>query len=205
MKLLDFGIAQMLTERRIGRADGLLTRVGQRAMTLDYAVAGTDSRRRRDHGDRCLCVSASSSTSCSAGRRAHASTSASLNDREREVLDRDVIDPSRALADGRRRGVPLSADEIAAQARTTSRSARRRLRGDLDTIVRTALHRDPARRYASVEALARDIERHLAGLPIAARPDAYDLPRRQVRRPPSHRRGGDGTRGAAASLWQRSR
>jgi tetratricopeptide (TPR) repeat protein len=48
---------------------------------------------------------------------------------------------------------------------------RRRLAGDLDTIVMMSLRQDPARRYASVEALARDIERHLAGLPVSARPD----------------------------------
>jgi eukaryotic-like serine/threonine-protein kinase len=48
----------------------------------------------------------------------------------------------------------------------------RRLRGDLDTIVRTALHPDPRLRYGSVETLAEDVRRHLAGLPIAARPDS---------------------------------
>lgn len=48
-----------------------------------------------------------------------------------------------------------------------------RLRGDLDTIVATCLNPDPARRYASAAALKRDLERHLAGLPIEARPDAF--------------------------------
>jgi len=48
---------------------------------------------------------------------------------------------------------------------------RRRLRGDLDTIVMTALRQAPERRYASADALAEDLRRHLAGLPIRARPD----------------------------------
>ncbi len=43
-------------------------------------------------------------------------------------------------------------------------------RGDLDTIVAKALEKDMARRYASAEALAQDIRRHLADRPIAARP-----------------------------------
>jgi tetratricopeptide (TPR) repeat protein len=43
------------------------------------------------------------------------------------------------------------------------------LRGDIDAIVATATAEEPARRYASVEALATDIERHLAALPINAR------------------------------------
>ena len=49
----------------------------------------------------------------------------------------------------------------------------RRLRGDLDTIVAIALHKDPARRYASAERLADDILRHLDGRPIEARADSF--------------------------------
>jgi eukaryotic-like serine/threonine-protein kinase len=48
---------------------------------------------------------------------------------------------------------------------------RRRLKGDLDVIVMKALQKDPARRYASVRALAEDIQRHCAGHPVRARPD----------------------------------
>ena len=44
------------------------------------------------------------------------------------------------------------------------------LEGDLDIIVLTALLREPERRYPSVEAFSEDIRRHLARLPIAARP-----------------------------------
>jgi eukaryotic-like serine/threonine-protein kinase len=47
----------------------------------------------------------------------------------------------------------------------------RLLRGDLDTIVLKALSREPSRRYASAEALAEDIRRHLGGHPVQARRD----------------------------------
>jgi serine/threonine-protein kinase len=46
---------------------------------------------------------------------------------------------------------------------------RRALRGDLDGIVLTALAPEPERRYASVEALAADLSRHLDGRPVSAR------------------------------------
>jgi serine/threonine-protein kinase len=49
---------------------------------------------------------------------------------------------------------------------------RRRLRGDLDLIVQTALHKEPLRRYQSAADLKQDLVRFLAGLPVAARPDS---------------------------------
>jgi len=49
---------------------------------------------------------------------------------------------------------------------------RRRLSGDLDTIVRRAMHKEPSRRYASVEQFSEDIRRHLVGLPVIARRDS---------------------------------
>ena len=46
-----------------------------------------------------------------------------------------------------------------------------RLRGDLDNIVLKALEKQPDRRYLHVEQLSEDIERHLDGRPVIARPD----------------------------------
>jgi len=44
---------------------------------------------------------------------------------------------------------------------------------DLDVLCLTAMHSEPARRYASVEALIRDIDHFLNGQPLDARPDAW--------------------------------
>jgi serine/threonine protein kinase/tetratricopeptide (TPR) repeat protein len=42
---------------------------------------------------------------------------------------------------------------------------------DLDVVCLTAMHKDPARRYGSVEALMRDVDHYLASEPLEARPD----------------------------------
>jgi non-specific serine/threonine protein kinase/serine/threonine-protein kinase len=51
--------------------------------------------------------------------------------------------------------------------------ARRRLEGDLDTIVLKALRKEPERRYPSAEQLAEDLRRHLDGVPVRARRDTF--------------------------------
>lgn len=54
-----------------------------------------------------------------------------------------------------------------------SHKLRRRLRGDLDTIVLHALRKEPHRRYGSVEQFAEDIRHHLEGLPVTVRRDSW--------------------------------
>lgn len=53
-----------------------------------------------------------------------------------------------------------------------STAASRVSRGDLDTILRKALEKNPARRYPTVEEFAGDLRRYLADRPILARPDS---------------------------------
>ncbi|MDY6944129.1 MAG: serine/threonine-protein kinase [Pseudomonadota bacterium] len=63
-------------------------------------------------------------------------------------------------------------DAAPASATTQDPQRGRRLRGDLDAILNRALKKDPAQRYASADAFALDIEQHLQGRPIQARPDS---------------------------------
>ncbi len=65
------------------------------------------------------------------------------------------------------------------------RNLRRRLRGDLDRIVMMALRKEPERRYASAAAMAVDIQRAQAALPVSARPDSirYRISRFIARHP----------------------
>ena len=59
----------------------------------------------------------------------------------------------------------------------------RQLAGDLDAILAKALAKDPRERYATMDALADDLERHLRGEPVQARPASrWYLAERWVRR-----------------------
>ncbi len=53
------------------------------------------------------------------------------------------------------------------------KSVSRALSGDLDTIVMKTLHKEPGRRYVSVQRLADDIESYLSNRPVKARSDSY--------------------------------
>ncbi len=84
---------------------------------------------------------------------------ASASELRRRLLEDEPPRPSSAI-DGER----------AAARSTTEAALRRAIRGDLDWIVLKALAREPARRYASVAALADDLDRLLAHDAISARP-----------------------------------
>ncbi len=97
---------------------------------------------------------------------------------------------------------------LVSSVRTLAPGLAKQLRGDIDAIIARATHAHPARRYASAQALADDIERHLAGEPVLAQgPSGVYRLRKFARR---YRYGvGTGVAvlialgvGAAVSLWQ---
>ena len=61
----------------------------------------------------------------------------------------------------------------------------RSVRGDLDAIACKAMHADPAQRYASAIDMLADLECHLEGRPVRARPDTlrYRIAKLHQRRP----------------------
>jgi len=149
VKLLDFGIAKLLES---DAAQATLT--GQRALTPAYAspeqLRGEPSAIASDVYSLGVVL-----YELLAGARPFASPTAIVVGRAPERPSATVLRSSPAAA--ARGGSP---ERIA-----------RELRGDLDTILLKALHEDPARRYATVEALAEDLRRHLAGRTVLARPD----------------------------------
>lgn len=66
----------------------------------------------------------------------------------------------------------LVRDADAAAFSTSAARLRRDLTGDLDAIVLQALRKEPERRYGTVDQFARDLQRHLDGLPVSAQRDS---------------------------------
>lgn len=139
-KLLDFGIAKLLDPEE-GLAD--LTRTLERPMTLRYASPEQ--------------VRAEPVTPASdlyglgvllyqllTGRLPCDLDRCGLEETARRICEQEPLRPS-ALADSRH------------------------LAGDVDAIVLKALRKEPRHRYSSVEQLAEDVRRHLAGHPVQAR------------------------------------
>jgi len=88
----------------------------------------------------------------------------------------DPIDTARAKFEGtvpRPSLAVLRAAQAGGRAAPETARLARALKGDLDTIVMQAIAAEPARRYATVAALAEEIERYLSGRPVLARPDTF--------------------------------
>jgi len=70
----------------------------------------------------------------------------------------------------------LEPDRVSVAARTdggSSLDARRAAWNDLDVLCATAMQKEPSRRYASVDALIRDVDHFLDGEPLDAQPDSF--------------------------------
>ena len=67
--------------------------------------------------------------------------------------------------------VTLTPESVSSARDAKPEKLSRALAGDLDNIVLKSLHKEPRRRYASVEQLSEDIRRYIEGLPVGARPD----------------------------------
>jgi serine/threonine-protein kinase len=164
-KLLDFGIAKQLLP---GAAPDL-TRTGSRVLTPSCAspeqVRGEPISTASDVYSLGVLL-----YELVAGRSPYRVASDLPHEIERAICEQQPEPPSQALS---RRGPGEPSPEAASRARGSRPAAlRRRLRGDLDTIVQTALRKDPARRYGSAAELAADLDNHLQHLPVAARPDS---------------------------------
>ncbi len=172
-KLLDFGIAKQLEP---AAAADSRTRTGLRVMTPGYAspeqVKGGAITTASDVYSLGVLL-----YELLAGRSPYqVEEGAPPYELERAVNEQEPEKPSMALL---RPGNPSPAD-IAAARGSRPAALRRRLADDLDTIVLTALRKEPPRRYESVARLSSDLERHLKDLPVSARPDTLGYRTRKL-------------------------
>jgi len=166
VKLLDFGIAKVLDPDSVAAAGSSATRTVARAMTPRYASP------EQFRGDAITTAADVYSLGIVlyellTGESPYRIDGGSPAEIERVVCDTEPTRPSVAVASGtseRERERPALPD-------VDRRRWSRRLAGDLDNILLMALRKEPDRRYESVEQLAEDLRRHLAGLPVVARPD----------------------------------
>ena len=184
VKLLDFGIAKLLAPESHEPLEAV-TRDG-RALTPDFAApeqirggpisVATDVYALGVLLYLIVC-----------GRRPYELAGRSAAEIERVVCESTPVRPSATFdVNG------AQADDQAARARArgaTPSRVRRRLRGDVDTIVMKALRHEPERRYASVAALQDDLRRLLARTPGPGATRQRRLSRAEIRWPSSRGRG----------------
>ncbi len=112
------------------------------------------------------------------GRRPYRLKSKAIDAMVRAICEDEPERPSTAVTheevleahDGETRTV--TADTLAKPREGAVTRLKRKLAGDVDNIVLMAMRKSPQRRYASAEAMAADIQRHLDGQPVTAAPDS---------------------------------
>jgi len=146
VKLLDFGIAKLLSAEAALTEETALTRFAGRALTLNYAAP-----------EQVLGQPIST-----------AADTYSLGVMLFELMSGER--PYRVLRDSRSalEDAIVNAEIPAPSSVTANKATARILRGDLDTIILKALRKQPEQRYETAAALADDIERWLDQRPVRA-------------------------------------
>ena len=170
-KLLDFGIAKLLEDGALSGDATELTREGGRALTPEYAAP-----------EQMLGEPITTATDVYAlgvllyvllgGQHPAGQSVRSTAELIKTIVDVDPPRLSDAVSSTRMLS-PQTLAELAAKRATTPEKLRRLLRGDLDNIVAKALKKNPAERYATVDAFGDDLRRHLVHQPVSARPDTW--------------------------------
>ena len=148
VRLLDFGIAKLLEGELTSATQ--LTQIAGRALTLDYASP------EQIRGEPIGTASDVYSLAVVAYELLAEAKPYQLKRQSAAALEEAIASVDVRLASN-------------AAVHATARDA---LKGDLDAILNQALKKNIVERYAGVDAFAQDIERHLADLPVLARPDA---------------------------------
>jgi eukaryotic-like serine/threonine-protein kinase len=174
VKLLDFGVAKLLHPEASSKTTGSTAAV-LRPMTPEYAspeqVRGSVITPASDIYSLGVLL-----YELLTGHRPYRVQSRTPQEIERVICEEEPEKPSTVISrieEAPDLGRPLTPASVSQTREGQPEKLRRRLAGDLDTIVLMALRKEPERRYGSVEQLSEDIRRHLEGLPVIARKDAF--------------------------------
>lgn len=167
-KLLDFGIAKLVNPDLSGES-GRVTQLGEGVLTPDYAApeqfTGESIGTRADVYSLGVLL-----YELLTGRLPHHDEEQGYKGIRTAKLEKEPPRPSDAVSTAS--VDPKTAARITAGRDTGLDRLRRRLDGDLDVIILKALRREASRRYSSPRELVTDLQRHLDGLPVEARPDS---------------------------------
>ncbi|MGA9885073.1 MAG: protein kinase [Candidatus Acidiferrales bacterium] len=167
VKLLDFGIAKLLAHEADSSAT-LLTIDGGAALTPYFAAPEQVTGGAITTATDIYAVGVLLYLLLT-GQHPLGPPSRSTADLVKGIVEIEPPRPSDAISAAR-----LGAETVhgaAAKRGCSLAQLRRRLRGDLDTVVMQALKKSPEERYRSVSALADDLRRYLNHEPVGARPD----------------------------------
>lgn len=173
VKLLDFGIAKLVDDDTPHAEATALTREAGRVLTPAYAApeqfGGAPISTATD-----IYALGVLLYRLLVGRHPTARAGAGTDEMIHAVIHTEPLRPSRAAARPLDPHTTLTdVDARARQRASTPERLGRRLHGDLDNILDRMLRKAPAERYQSVDAVAADLRRHLAHLPVSARPDVW--------------------------------
>jgi serine/threonine protein kinase len=171
-KLLDFGIAKLLPGDS-SSVDLSQTRPGLRPMTLDYAspeqVRGEPITTATDVYSLGVLL-----YKLLTGKMPYGVEGRSQTALWHAITEKEPLKPSTVVLVDGKTAVPDATQKLEAVSETRD-SARKRLRkklaGDLDSIILKALRKEPHHRYTSAEQFSGDIQRYLDGRPVIARID----------------------------------
>lgn len=173
-KLLDFGIAKILEPSALS-LDVLATELGVAPLTPEYASPEQITGRPITAGSDVYSLGVLLYELLTGRSPYRLALRAAGLERLAQAVVRDEPErPSVAVLSPLEEGARgTDRDEAAGRRSTDPRLLSRRLEGDLDTVVAKALAKEPERRYGSAEQLAADLEAHLEGRPVQARPDTF--------------------------------
>lgn len=162
VKLLDFGIAKILEEEPQDGAP--LTKTGLFLMTPEYASP------EQVHGE-----TITTATDVHAlglilfelltGQLPYNFSDKSPMEIGSIISETSPVKPSSLISD------KISSDKIRISGLNKNQH-KKKLKGDLDTIVLKSLRKEPERRYGSADQLLQDIQRYQKNEPISARPES---------------------------------